>query len=335
VLDEPTSSLADAEVDMLFKIVDLLKSRGCGVLYISHRMNEILRVADDVTVMRDGRRVSTDAAKDLTIGEIIKRMVGRELTNVYPEKTNTPGEVMLEVDDFSCVYRNVKNVSFKARKGEILGFAGLVGAGRTELVESVFGLSTLKSGSLLKNGRPIRNDTPIQAMKNGFALVTEERRATGIFGPLDIQENTVICNLKSYLAGGIYLRKKKMLSDTLEEIRRFRVKTVSTKTKIKSLSGGNQQKVILGRWMLTQPDVLLLDEPTRGIDVGAKYEIYQIMIDLAREGKSIIMVSSELPELIGVCDRIIVMSNGQVAGEVDPSASSQEEIMALAGKFVE
>ncbi|MCL2321416.1 MAG: sugar ABC transporter ATP-binding protein [Oscillospiraceae bacterium] len=335
VLDEPTSSLADNEVMLLFKIIELLKKRGCGVIYISHRMNEILRISDDVTIMRDGKHVSSDSAKNLTIGEIIKRMVGRELTNVYPAKTNKPGEVMLEADHFSCVFRNVKNVSFKARKGEILGFAGLVGAGRTELVESLFGLSTLKSGNLKKNGKPINNHTPIQAMKNRFALVTEERRATGIFAPLDIQENTVICNLKSYLRGKIYLSKKKMLSDTLKEIKRFSIKTVSTKTKIRSLSGGNQQKVILGRWMLTEPDVLLLDEPTRGIDVGAKYEIYQIMIDLASEGKSILMVSSELPELLGVCDRIIVMSNGQVAGDVDPKVTSQEEIMALAGKFVE
>jgi len=320
---------------MLFRIIGLLKSRGCGVIYISHRMNEILRVADDVTIMRDGKSVSTDPAKDLTIGEIIKRMVGRELTNVYPEKTNKAGEVSLDVKDFSCVYRNVKDVSFQAHKGEILGFAGLVGAGRTELVESIFGLSTLKSGSLFKNGREIYNGTPAKAMRNGFALVTEERRATGIFAPLNIEENTVICNLKSYLVGGVYLSKKKILSDTLEQIKRFRTKTVSTKSPIRSLSGGNQQKVILGRWMLTNPEILLLDEPTRGIDVGAKYEIYQIMIDLAREGKSVLMVSSELPELLGVCDRIIVMSNGRVAGEVDPLIASQEEIMALAGKFVE
>jgi len=334
-LDEPTSSLADNEVSVLFDIIELLKSRGCGIIYISHKMNEILRVADDVTVMRDGRHVSTDPAKDLNIGEIIKRMVGRELNNVYPEKTNTPGEVVLEAKDYSCVYRNVHGASFEARKGEILGFSGLVGAGRTELVESLFGLSTLKSGRLYKYGKEIRNRTPIQAMKNGFALVTEERRANGIFAPLDIEENTVICNLKSYLVAHLYLSKKKMLTDTLEEIRQFSVKTVSTKTKIRSLSGGNQQKVILGRWMLTNPEILMLDEPTRGIDVGAKYEIYQIMIDLAREGKTILMVSSELPELLGVCDRIIVMSNGRVAGEVDPKTSSQEEIMALAGKFVE
>lgn len=334
VFDEPTSSLTEDEVDHLFKIIFELKKRGCGIIYISHRMNEILRISDEVTIMRDGKLVKTSPAGELTVDKIITFMVGRELTNVFPPKTNTPGETMLEVKGLTSVYQNLQDVSFTLRKGEILGFAGLVGAGRTEVLESLFGLATLKSGEIIKDGKKVTNKTPQQAKQHGFAMLTEERRATGILGPLDIRANATIANLKKYLSGGVWLSNKKMSKDTDWAIQSMNIRTPGQKTTIRSLSGGNQQKVIIGRWLLTAPDVLLLDEPTRGIDVGAKYEIYQLMIQLAGEGKSIIMVSSEMQELLGVCDRIVVMSGGRVAGELDIAEATQEKIMALAAKYV-
>ncbi|MEG2159191.1 MAG: ATP-binding cassette domain-containing protein, partial [Clostridia bacterium] len=333
VFDEPTSSLAEAEVEHLFNIINVLKNRGCGIIYISHKMNEILKISDEVTIMRDGKWVSTTPAKELTTDLIIKQMVGRELTNVYPPKTNVPGEISLDVKNLSTRYLNLRDISFTARKGEILGFAGLGGAGRTETLESIFGNTTLSSGEIYLDGVKLDNSSPKKSKKNGFALVTEERRRSGIFGILDIKENSTISNLQSY-KNLFYLSNKKMITDTKWVIDSFGVKTPSQKTKIRSLSGGNQQKVILGRWLLTEPQVLLLDEPTRGIDVGAKYEIYQLMIDNACQGKTVLMVSSEMPELLGVCDRIIVISNGRVAGEVNAKTTTQEEIMTLAAKYV-
>ncbi|MEG1705924.1 MAG: ATP-binding cassette domain-containing protein, partial [Clostridia bacterium] len=293
VFDEPTSSLAEAEVEHLFNIINVLKNRGCGIIYISHKMNEILKISDEVTIMRDGKWVSTTPAKELTTDLIIKQMVGRELTNVYPPKTNVPGEISLDVKNLSTRYLNLRDISFTARKGEILGFAGLGGAGRTETLESIFGNTTLSSGEIYLDGVKLDNSSPKKSKKNGFALVTEERRRSGIFGILDIKENSTISNLQSY-KNLFYLSNKKMITDTKWVIDSFGVKTPSQKTKIRSLSGGNQQKVILGRWLLTEPQVLLLDEPTRGIDVGAKYEIYQLMIDNACQGKTVLMVSSEM-----------------------------------------
>jgi methyl-galactoside transport system ATP-binding protein len=334
VFDEPSSSLTEVEVEHLFRIINNLKNRGCGIIYISHRMKEILEISDEVTVLRDGKWIATTAAKELTINTLIKQMVGRELTNVYPPKTNTPSEVILEVNNLTAQYVNLKDVSFTARKGEILGFAGLIGAGRTELLETIFAVATKKSGEIKLHGKTINNRNTTQSKKNGFALITEDRRLRGIFGVLDITENTAIANLNSYLKFKIYLQKKLMKKDTKWAVDAMRIKTPSQSTKIRSLSGGNQQKVILGRWLLTKPEVLMLDEPTRGIDVGAKYEIYQLMIDLANEGKTVLMVSSEMCELLGVCDRIIVMSNGRLAGEVNPQITTQEEIMALAAKYV-
>lgn len=334
VFDEPTSSLTEDEVDHLFEIIFDLKARGCGIIYISHRMSEILRISDEVTVMRDGKNIATTPASELTTDMIITQMVGRELTNVYPHKTNVPGEVVMKVENLSALYENLHDVSFELRRGEILGFAGLVGAGRTETLENLFGLATSKSGVITKGGQKIQNRNPREAKKHGFAMLTEERRATGIFGVLNIRENTVMACLKKYRDKAGLLHSKKMATDTDWAISSLSVKTPSQNAKIRSLSGGNQQKVIIGRWLLTSPDILLLDEPTRGIDVGAKYEIYQLMIDLANEGKSIIMVSSEMSELLGVCDRIIVMSNGKKAGEVEAASTSQEEIMALAAKYV-
>ena len=334
VFDEPTSSLTETEVEHLFRIINMLRDKGCGIIYISHKMEEILRISDEVTIMRDGQYVATKPAKDLTMEEIIRLMVGRELTNRFPPKENVPGETILEVEHLSGKYTRLKEASFQLRAGEILGIAGLDGSGRTEVLENLFGSMTKASGTIRLHGKEIKNRNPRESIKNGFALLTEERRATGIFGIRDILDNTVISNLKSYLMGGICLSDKKMRQDTDWAIRAMRIKTPSQKTQIRSLSGGNQQKVIIGRWLLTKPEVLLLDEPTRGIDVGAKYEIYELIINLAKEGKGVIMVSSEMPELLGVCDRILVMSGGQLAGEVDAKTTSQEEILTLAAKYV-
>ncbi len=334
VLDEPTSSLTEEEVEHLFRIINMLRDRGCGIIYISHKMDEILRISDEVTIMRDGQYITTRPAAELTKAEIIRLMVGREMTNQFPPKLQNPyTEDIMRVQGLTAQYSQLSDVSFSLKKGEILGVAGLDGSGRTELLENIFGAATRRSGMIYKDGKPVRNRTPRESIANGFALVTEERRATGIFGILNIQENTVIASLKKYLSG-ILLQSKKMSAATDSMIKAMAIKTPSQKTKIQSLSGGNQQKVIFGRWMLTEPDILLLDEPTRGIDVGAKYEIYQLIQNLARQGKSVIMVSSEMPELLGVCSRILVMSGGRLAGEVDADNTTQEEIMTLAAMYV-
>ncbi len=334
VFDEPTSSLTEVEVEHLFRIINMLRDQGCGIIYISHKMEEILRISDDVTIMRDGQWIATQPASELTMDKIIKLMVGRELTNRFPPKTNTPGDIALEVEGLSAQYSHVRDVSFQLRKGEVLGIAGLDGAGRTEVLENIFGIATRSAGTLKLDGKVVQNRNASESIKNGFALLTEERRATGIFGIRSIRENTVISSLKKYLKGGLWLSNKKMVEDTDWVIKSMRVKTPTQETKIRTLSGGNQQKVILGRWLLTEPEVLLLDEPTRGIDVGAKYEIYQLIIDLANRDKGVIMVSGEMPELLGVCDRILVMSGGRLAGEVDAKTTTQEEIMTLAAKYV-
>lgn len=334
VFDEPTSSLTDQESELLFEIIEQLKKKGCGIIYISHKMEEILRISDYVTIMRDGTKITTEHASELTMDKIIKLMVGRELKTRFPPKNNTPGKITLEVNNLSSEFNNLHDVSFAVREGEILGIAGLVGSGRTEVLENIFGLSSRKSGKIFLSGREIYNRNPREAIRNGLALVTEERRSDGIFAILGIRENTTISSLKKYRMMNLYLKKKDMKSDTAWAIKAMRIKTPAQETQIRTLSGGNQQKVIFGRWLLTEPDVLMLDEPTRGIDVGAKYEIYQLIIDLASKGKSIIVVSSEMTELLGICDRIIVMSGGTVAGEVDAQNTNQEEIMTLAAKYV-
>ncbi len=334
VFDEPTSSLTEEEVEHLFRIINMLRDRGCGIIYISHKMAEILRISDDVTIMRDGQWVATRPASELDMPTIIRLMVGRELGNQFPPKTNKPGEVYLEVEHLSGEYTNLHDVSFQARKGEILGLAGLDGSGRTEVLENIFGIATRKSGVIKLDGKQVKNKNSGQSIKAGFALLTEERRATGIFGIRNIRDNTVISSLGKHLVAHLWLNEKSMKKDTQWSIDSMRIKTPTQETKIRSLSGGNQQKVILGRWLLTTPKVLLLDEPTRGIDVGAKYEIYQLIIDLAAQGATVLMVSSEMPELLGICDRILVMSGGRLAGEVDAKATTQEEIMTLAAKYV-
>ena len=336
VMDEPTSSLTENEVQHLFRIINKLRNKGCGIVYISHKMEEIKEICDDITIMRDGKWVATDSVKDLTTDQIINMMVGRDLTNRFPPKDNEVKEVILKVENLSALHQpSLKEASFELHKGEILGVAGLVGSKRTDIVETIFGMRERATGKIILNGKEVKNRTPGEAIKNGFALVTEERRATGIFSMLDIKVNSIVSNIDHYknkLLG--LLDNKKMVEDTRWVIDSMRVKTPSQSTSIGSLSGGNQQKVILGRWLLTEPDVLMLDEPTRGIDVGAKYEIYQLMIELAKKDKGIIMISSEMPELLGVTDRILVMSNGRVAGIVNTKETTQEEILALSAKYL-
>lgn len=332
VFDEPTSSLTEDEVEHLFRIINMLRSRGCGIIYISHKMEEILRISDEVTILRDGQWVATRPAKELTMKEIIRLMVGRELTKRYPEKNHQPGEFVLQVENLTAQYSLLKDVSFEAREGEVLGVAGLDGSGRTELLENIFGTATRKSGKIYLRGKQVMNRNARESLGNKFAMLTEDRRAAGIFEIQNIEANTTVSSLPKYKKG-LLLQEKLMNDATGWGINAMKIKTPSQRTQIRSLSGGNQQKVILARWLLTEPEVLLLDEPTRGIDVGAKYEIYQLIMDLAKQGKTIIMVSSEMPELLGVCDRIMVMSGGRLSGVVDAKETSQEEIMTLAVKY--
>ena len=332
VFDEPTSSLSDTEVEKLFSIIEMLKRQGCGIIYISHKMAEILRISDTVTVMRDGRHIATRAASELTTDEIIRLMVGRELTERYPPREGTPGKVLLEVRGLSGANSRLKDASFTLREGEILGVAGLDGSGRTELLEAIFGLSRISRGELYLRGAQIRNRDPAEAKRQGFALLTEERRRGGVFGILDVRENTTVASLGRYSTLS-FINEGARREATDKATRDMRVKAAGQGVKMRTLSGGNQQKIILGRWLLTEPEVLLLDEPTRGIDVLAKYEIYQLLMGLKRQKKGIIMVSSEMPELLGVTDRIIVMSGGKIAGEVDSATATQEKIMELAAKF--
>ena len=334
VMDEPTSSLTEKEVSHLFKIINKLIKQGISIIYISHKMEEILEISDEVTIMRDGKWIATENASNLTMDLIIKLMVGRELTDRFPKKDHTPKETILEVNNLSDAKNQLKNVSFKLRKGEILGIAGLVGAKRTETLETLFGLREKGSGDIILHGKKVDNSKPFKAMQNGFALVTEERRQTGIFGKLPIDFNSIIANIDSYKTSTGLLANGRISKDTQWVIDSMKVKTPSQKTLIGSLSGGNQQKIVIGKWLLRKPEILLLDEPTRGIDVGAKFEIYQLINELAKEDKGIIMVSSEMPELLGVCDRILVMSNGRVSGIVNANETTQEEIMHLSAKYL-
>ena len=335
VMDEPTSSLTEKEVEHLFKIIKKLKESGVGIVYISHKMEEIKMISDEITILRDGKWISTNDASKITTEQIISMMVGRDLTERFPKKDNKAKEMILQVKNLTALNQpSIQDVSFELYKGEILGIAGLVGSKRTEIVETIFGMRPKEHGEIILNGKTVKNKNPEEAIKNGFALVTEERRSTGIFSMLDVAFNSVISNLDKYKNKFRLLKNKDIERDTKWIVDSMRVKTPSYSTKIGSLSGGNQQKVIIGRWLLTEPEVLMLDEPTRGIDVLAKYEIYQLMIDLAKKDKGIIMISSEMPELLGVTDRILVMSNGRVAGIVKTSETNQEEIMELSAKYL-
>jgi len=333
-MDEPSSSLTQNEVDNLFDIINSLRKKGISIIYISHKMDEILTISDDVTIMRDGQYIGTWEAKELTIDMIVTKMVGRELKNLYPPKANVPGDVIFEVKGLSSITaKSFQDISFQLRKGEILGIGGLVGAQRSELMEGIFGIRGIKHGSISYKGRPLKIKRPHDAIKNGIALLTEDRRATGIFGVLSVADNVSIASLDKLVRYGFWLSVRKIEELVRENVSKLSIKTPSSKTKIQSLSGGNQQKVIISRWLANNPDILILDEPTRGIDVGAKYEIYTIIADLAKQGKSIIMISSEMPELIGMSDRILVMCDGRIRGEVSGEEATQENIMSLATKF--
>ena len=318
IMDEPTSSLTEKEVNHLFTIIRKLKERGCGIVYISHKMEEIFQLCDEVTVLRDGQWIATEPLAGLTMDKIIA-------------KENNPGEVILEVRNLTSLRQpSIRDVSFDLHKGEILGIAGLVGAKRTDIVETLFGIREKSAGTITLHGKQINNHNANEAINHGFALVTEERRSTGIYAYLDIGFNSLISNIRNYKNKVGLLDNSRMKSDTQWVIDSMRVKTPGHRTQIGSLSGGNQQKVIIGRWLLTQPEILMLDEPTRGIDVGAKFEIYQLIAELAKKGKGIIIISSEMPELLGITDRILVMSNGLVSGIVDTKTTTQNEILRLA-----
>ena len=334
ILDEPTSSLTENEVEALFRIVRDLRERGVSFVYISHKMAEIRQIADDITIMRDGTYVGSWKIEDITDNEIVKQMVGRELTNVYPPLDNEPGDVLLEVKGYSSIHeRSFQDCSFKLRRGEILGFGGLVGAQRTELMEAIFGMRHITSGEIYLNGDKVNVKCPHDAIKSGIGMITEDRRGTGILGCLSIADNVGIASLDQYLEAGVKLNKKKIEKLVEDNVAKLSIKTPSSKTLIQNLSGGNQQKVIISRWLANNPDVLIMDEPTRGIDVGAKYEIYQIMINLAKQGKGIIMISSEMPELLGVSNRIMVMCNGKITGEVAGEEATQENVIKYATQF--
>ncbi|NAW85050.1 ATP-binding cassette domain-containing protein, partial [Photobacterium halotolerans] len=318
-----------------FTIINKLKNKGCGIIYISHKMEEIFSICDEITILRDGQWIDTRPLEGLNMDDIISMMVGRELTQRFPEKDNTPKEPILAVKNLTALNQpSIKDVSFELRKGEVLGIAGLVGSKRTDVVETLFGIRERSDGEILLHGRSVANRDAHEAIKNGFALVTEERRSTGIYANLDIRFNALIANLDDYKQSTGLLSNKKMSSDTQWVIDSMRVKTPSHKTTIGSLSGGNQQKVIIGRWLLTGPEILMLDEPTRGIDVGAKFEIYQLILELAKKDKGIIIISSEMPELLGITDRILVMSNGRAAGIVETRNTTQSEILSLASRYL-
>ena len=335
IFDEPTSSLSDNEVEALFRIMNDLRDKGVAMVYISQKMDEIKRIADDITIMRDGTYVGTWPASELTTDQIIAKMVGRELTNVYPERKNEPGDVILEVNDLCSIHANsFQHVSFNLRKGEILGFGGLVGAQRTELLEGIFGIRGIESGEIKINGTPVKIKKPSDAMKAGIGLITEDRRGNGIFGCLSIKDNVGVSVYNKYLKAGFVLDHKRINGVVDDSIKKLRIKTPSMKEHIANLSGGNQQKVIVARWLANDPDILIMDEPTRGIDVGAKHEIYEIMNDLAAQGKAIIMISSEMAELLGMSDRVYVMCDGKLRGEItEKEEMTQAKVMSYATQF--
>lgn len=334
VMDEPTSSLTESEVEHLFKIINDLRSRGVAIIYITHKMSEIFQISDEVSVMRDGRMVGTYKASELNDDKLISLMVGRTTSQRFPPVEAVPGKVRLSVSNLTSISpKSFKDVSFDLRESEILGIGGLVGAQRTELVEAIFGLRGISSGVITLDGKTLKITSPKESIKHGISLITEDRRRSGIFPLLSITTNTAIAALDNFKKRGFVLNHRKIRDKSREFNEFLRTKTPSMTTPIKNLSGGNQQKVIVSRWLMTLPDILIMDEPTRGIDVGAKYEIYTIMADLAKQGKSIIMVSSEMPELIGMSHRIMVLCAGRKTGILEKKDMTQENIMRLATTF--
>ena len=334
VMDEPTSSLTENEVAHLFEIIRDLRSKGVAIIYISHKMEEIFKIADEVTVMRDGKVIGTYPVTELDGNRLISLMVGRDLTHRFPPVESAIGEVCLEVRNLSAANpRSFKNISFQLRKGEILGIGGLVGAQRTELVEAIFGICQIVGGEILINGILLKKIRPRNAIEAGIGLVTEDRRSSGIFPLLSVTMNTAIPSLGNYKTRIGLLDHKTLAQAAAKQNWQLKTKTPSMNTQIQNLSGGNQQKVILSRWLMTLPEILIMDEPTRGIDVGAKYEIYTIMAELVKHGKAIIMVSSEMPELIGMSHRVLVLCAGQLTGTLEKADITQETIMRCATQF--
>ena len=334
VLDEPTSSLTVQEVDKLFEMMNMLKEQGIALIYISHKMDEIFKICDEVSVLRDGNLVMTKSTQETNMNELIAAMVGRSLENRFPPVDNQPQDVVLSIQHLSTKFEpHLQDISFDVRKGEIFGLYGLVGAGRTELLETIFGVRTRAAGRVYFNGHLMNFASAKEAMDHGFAMITEERKANGLFLKEDLTFNTTIANLNHYKSG-IALSEAKMVKATADEIRIMHTKCMGPDDMIASLSGGNQQKVIFGKWLERSPSVFMMDDPTRGIDVGAKYEIYELIINMAKQGKTIIVVSSEMPEILGITNRIGVMSNGRLAGIVNTKETNQEELLRLSAKYL-
>lgn len=330
VMDEPTSSIADKEVEFLFETMRKLTHKGVGIIYISHKMSELEQICDRVTVMRDGEYVGTKNVRETSKDELIAMMVGRELTNYYTRDYSDAGEEVFRCEHISDG-NMVKNVSFTLNKGEIIGFAGLVGAGRSETMKAIFGLTRDVKGEIYLRGKNVKIATPIDAMKNGIALVPEDRKAEGLYKEQSVRFNMTLEVLNQFMKG-IKVDSKREIEITQKYIDVMSTKTPTQLQKIGNLSGGNQQKVIIGRWLATNPDILILDEPTRGVDVGAKSEIYVIMNELVKQGMSIIMISSELPEIINMSDRVYVMADGRITGCLDHTEITQEAVMQLAAE---
>ena len=330
ILDEPTAALTQPEVEELFKIMRDLQQKGIGMIYISHRMDEINRISDRVTVMRDGEYVGTVNTADVTKDDIVKMMVGRVIMGEQKAASTVPADapVILEVKNLNAG-KEVKNVSFNLRKGEILGFAGLMGAGRTEVARALYGADPRQSGEIYLNGKKVKIKTPEQAVRNGICYLSEDRKRYGLMLDKSVTQNTVIASVDDFITAGI-INDGKMRSSSAEFNEKLRTKTPSMEQLLKNLSGGNQQKVIIARWLMKNSDIFIFDEPTRGIDVGAKSEIYHLMEELVKQGKSIIMISSELAEVLRMSDRILVMCEGRKTGELDIAEATQENIMQLA-----
>lgn len=335
IMDEPTSSLTSTEVEKLFEIIDKLKKKNIAIVYISHKMDEILKISDEITIMRDGQYIGTWNASEMTTGTIIKKMVGRELNNLFPDKEHTPSnDVVLRVENLcSPNPLSFKECYFELKRGEILGVGGLVGAQRTELMEAIYGIRAIEEGIVVVEGEQVIIKRPQDAIDHGIALLTEDRRSNGIFGVLSVTDNVGIASINKYVNKGI-IDSHKLEKVVDENIQKLKIKTPNSKAHVENLSGGNQQKVIIARWLANNPNILILDEPTRGIDVGAKSEIYSIITNLAKEGKSIIMISSEMSELLGISDRIMVMCEGRISGFIDAEDATQENVMTLATKFM-
>jgi ribose transport system ATP-binding protein/inositol transport system ATP-binding protein len=329
IMDEPTSALTEREVDHLFKIILSLKAQGKGIIYITHKMNELFEIADEVSVFRDGKYIATKTSQEVTRDDIIRMMVGREITQMFPKETVPIGDVVMSVKNLA-LKGIFQDVSFDLRSGEILGIAGLVGSGRSNIAETVFGVTPADAGTIELFGKPVRIDSPKVAMSHGMAFLTEDRKDTGCFLLLDIQENTQIAVLQSNYVRYGFVSQGPLTRDSVEMAKKLRVKTPDMAEPIINLSGGNQQKVLIGRWLLTKPKILILDEPTRGIDVGAKAEIHRLISRLAGEGVAVIMISSEMPEVLGMSDRIMVVHEGRVTGFLDRSEADQVKIMELA-----